>query len=699
MDTIAIDAASDTTNPATLLDTARSAVRVGRYAQAEEACQTIVQDHPDQSDAWFLMGLAALRSGKTDLAIPHLRRAVEIRRGYTPYRLALGQALLKTGDAKRALAHFEDSLVLSPLSHEAAFGQANALVQLERTSEAPIFQKHALSLLRRHVAAQFRDRLGAASVRAITNIGSIARSNEARRFRVTMSLARRLERKGQFVAAYNEFSNAHEINPEDHNPLHAMGRLAFEAENYLLSEINLKRAHEMVPHNRDIRCNYGRTLSRMAKHELALSYLESLYAEAPENLRYLLSLGWARYRAGQSQRAILDFDMVLEQSPQSVEAHYGRARALVDAGQAGEAKLWFHRTISLSPDHAGALRELANLKDLNPSDMAFHHLSGALEDPTVPAARRAVLEMAAGASHINCKSHKDGIVHYRRGNLLKDVAFDIEAYRGFVDELITTFDADHFAHIPDYGSASDIPVFVLGMPRSGTSLVEQILASHSAVHGAGERENMFQLADELGERLNDSRSYPGCVENLTIETSQGIAEDFLRNLRRNSPKALRIVDKMPGNFHHVGLITSLFPNARIIHCQRDPRDTCLSIFFGDFVGSHPYSYDLNNLGLYHREYERLMAHWHEVLPGRILNVPYEGVVENQEEWSRKMLAFCGLDWESACLEFHKTQRNVRTRSNVQVRQPIYRSSLARWKAYQDDLEPLLDGLEGRLRID
>jgi hypothetical protein len=215
------------------------------------------------------------------------------------------------------------------------------------------------------------------------------------------------------------------------------------------------------------------------------------------------------------------------------------------------------------------------------------------------------------------------------------------------------------------------------MPRSGTSLIEKILASHSRVHSSGEREKMLQLADQRPEQLNDSRPYPACVDALTKESSANMADRFLGILKRANPHAARITDKMPGNFHHIGLIATLFPNAKIIHCLRDPRDTCLSIFFGDFVGSHPYSYDLTNLGRYFRQYERLMTHWHEVLPGRILDVKYEDLVAEQEDELRRMVTFCGLDWEARCLDFHKTSRNVRTRSNAQVRQPIYRSSIER----------------------
>ncbi len=432
----------------------------------------------------------------------------------------------------------------------------------------------------------------------------------------------------------------------------------------------------------------------MALHDEALRILEDVHDRHPDAVRPLLALGWARYRAGQSQRAIGDFDAALLTSPRSVEAHYGRARALVDAGQIGEGKRWLRRTLALEPTHAGALRELAILKELTPADRAYDALQSQLADPDVPAQRRAVLHMAAGAAHTNDKSHAEGFIHWQKGNALKDVVFDIEAYTRYTDGIRAAFDGAQIERTKGWGNPSEIPVFVLGMPRSGTSLVEQILASHSHVHGAGEREEMLRLADGLADPLNDSRAYPACVSSLTREKTDRIAGDFLSILRRSAPRAARIIDKMPGNFHHVGLIATLFPKAKIIHCIRDPRDTCLSIFFGDFVGSHPYSYNLTNLGRYYRQYEQLMHHWHDVLPGRILDIHYEDMIEDQEGRSRELVKFCGLDWERACLEFHKTRRNVITRSNAQVRQPIYRSSLGRWKTYEEELKPLTDALAG-----
>ncbi|MBT4906807.1 MAG: tetratricopeptide repeat protein [Rhodospirillaceae bacterium] len=513
-----------------------------------------------------------------------------------------------------------------------------------------------------------------------------------------MTLARWLTKRGDPNAAFVALERAQRAAPDDPRPLAELARQAFDAENFLLALEYLERAREVAPQSLDVSCEYGRLLSRIARHEDAFSVLEDAHLQNPDAIRPLLLLGWARYRAGQSQRAVSDFDAVLERQPTSIEAHYGRARALIDAGDMSDAKRWLYRTIALSPGHAGALRELANLKDLAPGDTQFGGLISAIEDDTSPPQRRAVLHMAAGASCHNVKAYADAFDHYRNGNLLKDVVFDIRSYAGHIDALIAGFDRHHFERTKGWGNPSEVPVFILGMPRSGTSLVEQILASHSHVHGSGEREEMLQLADQLSEQLNDSRPYPACVEGLSSSSSKDIAEQFLGALKRAAPHAARITDKMPGNFHHVGLIATLFPNAKIIHCRRDPRDTCLSIFFGDFVGSHPYSYDLTNLGRYHRQYERLMAHWHEVLPGRILDVSYEDLVDQQEDGSRRMVAFCDLDWEARCLEFHKTSRNVKTRSNAQVRQPIYRSSIERWRPYEAHLEPLFAALSAPAEV-
>ena len=694
MDIVANSARDDGKSFSELLSTARDAMQRGSFGEAEETCGNILEAHPDQPDAWFLMGLAALRNGNAEAAMQHLGRAVDMRRGYAPYRIAMGQACLKTGDGDAAARHFQTASLLTPQSHEAVLGYAESLSLQEQPAAAAEAQKLALSLLRKHVGGGIRRRFDEKLTDMATAISDLAGRENTRTFTKAFRLARRLESRGDTVRAREAYTQALEAQPADIRTLHALGRLAFESDDFVPAREWLFQARLLAPDNLEITCDYARTLSRMAFHDDALPLLEDAHAAAPDAIRPLLLLGWARYRAGQSQQAIADFDAVLERAPRTIDAHYGRARALVDAGQSGEAKKWLRRTLKLEPSHAGALRELANLKELTPTDPAFAALESELADPGISAQRRSVLHMAAGAAFINAEAHAKGFEHWRKGNALKDVVFDIEAYSRFAGSIRETFDHKHFERTEGWGNASDAPLFVLGMPRSGTSLVEQILASHSHVHGAGEREDMLRLADHLGEELNDTRAYPACVDSLDSAAASRIADDFLRHLKRADPHAARIVDKMPGNFHHVGLIATLFPNARIVHCVRDPRDTCLSIFFGDFVGSHAYSYDLTNLGRYYRVYQQLMRHWHDVLPGRILDVAYEDVIEDQEARSRELVAFCGLEWEPACLDFHKTRRNVRTRSNDQVRRPIYRSSLGRWKTYEHELEPLLAALDG-----
>ncbi|MBT3398881.1 MAG: tetratricopeptide repeat protein [Rhodospirillaceae bacterium] len=692
MDMSILDGRTDGPGLNDLLEHARDAVRGGRLGEARDTCESLIEAHPEQPDAWFLSGMTALRNDDTDKAHTHLSRAVDMRRGFAPYRIALGQTLRRLGDSDGAYRQFHDAWILDPRNHEAVFGLAAARAAKGNRAEATHLQRMALRLLRRNVGRHFgRKILGyAAGINAF--VRTIPGAGPSREFRSAMMLARWLTKRGDNGGAFAALERAQRVAPDDARPVIELGRQAFDAENFMLALEYLEHAHEVAPRSLDAKCEYGRVLSRLARHEAAFAILEDAHLQNPDAIRPLLLLGWARYRAGQSQRAISDFDAVLEQLPSSTEAHYGRARALIDAGELVDAKRWLQRCIALSPGHAGALRELANMKDLAPGDPNFHGLIAAIENDATPAQRRAVLHMAAGASCHNVKAYDDAFDHYRNGNLLKDVVFDITSHTKYIDNLIETFDRQHFERTQAWGNPSDVPVFILGMPRSGTSLVEQILASHSRVHGSGEREEMLQLVDQLSDNLNDSRPYPACVTGLTENSTNHIAERFLGILRRSDPHAARITDKMPGNFHHVGLIATLFPNAKIIHCQRDPRDTCLSIFFGDFVGNHTYSYNLTNLGRYHRQYQRLMAHWHEVLPGRILDVKYEDLVERQEDRSREMVAFCGLDWEARCLDFHKTSRNVRTRSNAQVRQPIYRSSIARWRPYAAHLEPLLAAL-------
>ncbi len=283
---------------------------------------------------------------------------------------------------------------------------------------------------------------------------------------------------------------------------------------------------------------------------------------------------------------------------------------------------------------------------------------------------------------------------FRAGNDLRKAGhrYQPEEESLFVDRLMASFNKELFGEKERIGNRSERPVFIVGMPRSGTTLVEQILASHPQVHGHGELEEMAELVRGLSERLGSRQPYPECVKTLDEITAGSLAEAHLAQLERHGCGVVRSIDKMPHNFLHLGLIALLFPRARLIHCLRDPLDTCLSCYFQDFGSRHRFSCDLEQLGRCYRNYQRLMAHWHATLPRPILDVPYEGLVHDQELWCRKLIDFLGLPWDERCLTYYKTERPVLTSSAWQVRQPIYTSSVGRWRHYAKHLGPLFSSL-------
>ena len=270
--------------------------------------------------------------------------------------------------------------------------------------------------------------------------------------------------------------------------------------------------------------------------------------------------------------------------------------------------------------------------------------------------------------------------------------FSIEEWTQRIDETISAFDADLFWRTRCFGDADPQPIFVFGMPRSGTSLVEQILSSHSGVHGAGEILAMPNCTRRLVAEIGPDTNYPSAVSRISAQLARHLATSYLNELRGTRFDAERITDKLPGNYAHLGLIAIILPEARLIHCRRNPLDVCLSNYMQHFGEGHGYTYDLTELGLVYRQYDRVMQHWRDVLPVQIHEVTYENLIVDQERHSRELIAFCGLEWEPACLDFFANDRAVATASQWQVRQPIYRSSVERWRQYEAHLGELMEAL-------
>ena len=365
--------------------------------------------------------------------------------------------------------------------------------------------------------------------------------------------------------------------------------------------------------------------------------------------------------------------------------------ALLEMGKASDGVGEFKRALEKAPDHAGVHFNLS-LTVRGADDVALAAVYGALDSDPLTSENEMLLRFAA-ANRLHAAGRFDeAFAEYVRANNLVKAGYDPAAMDAELAAMTRVFDPDFFAAHASQGSDSDLPIFVVGMPRSGTSLVEQVLASHPDVFGAGERRTFNLVPTALPGFVGSKEDYPDCLAAMDKDHVRRLSGQLLDEMRKLAPDHGRVVDKLPGNFMHLGLIRLLFPRATIIHCRRNPMDTCLSCFVMRFRGNLPFAYALDDLAHYYNLYLRLMSHWGEVLPGGVIDVDYESLVAAPDTEIPRLIEACGLDWDDRCLRPHETDRPVRTASLVQVRAPINTSSVERWRRYENHLGPLLRGL-------
>jgi tetratricopeptide (TPR) repeat protein len=378
------------------------------------------------------------------------------------------------------------------------------------------------------------------------------------------------------------------------------------------------------------------------------------------------------------------FEKALKYQPRNADALFGLALLTMTEGSFDQTGAMLSRALQVNPGMPRALASQAGLRKMTPSDGAWLKNAEEVAASEIAPLDESELRFAIAKYYDDVEDFKRAFENYKRANeLLKSVAepYDREAHKGFVDGVIRAYTKEAVARVDSGSSNSTKPVFVVGMPRSGTTLAEQIIASHPSAKGAGELEFW----------ANAVREHEALIQQgpPNESTRTKLAEAYLRVLDARSGDALRIVDKTTVNSNYLGVIHSVFPNARIIYMQRDPIDTCLSCYFQKFVLSLNFTMDLSDLADYYRQHRRLMAHWRAVLPpGTILDLPYEELVADQEGWTRKIMDFLGLEWNERVLNFHETKREVATASFWQVRQKIFKSSVQRWRNYEKFIGPL-----------
>ena len=467
------------------------------------------------------------------------------------------------------------------------------------------------------------------------------------------------------------------------------------------AEFLLESAVKLEPDNAAVRIDYIQVLRKRQKFERALEQANQLLDKGPDNPQFMSLYAIESMQTGDYATALDTFDRVLEKVPGDPVTLTSKGHALKTHGDYEDAVKAYRAALASAPGHGEAYYSLANLKVYSFDDDEIATMQALVNDGNLPYMDRVYLHFALGKGFEDAGDYATSFDYYERGNRLKKSQSRYDAVQMTADfaaqrEVCT---AEFFAERKGYGHEAPDPIFILGLPRAGSTLLEQILSSHSRVDGTLELPNILSLSQRLRRlgRERDAVPYPQNLAQLTSEKCREYGAEFMRETRIHRQDAPFFIDKMPNNFRHLGLIRLILPNAKVIDARRHPMACCFSGFKQLFAEGQEFTYDLADIGTYYRDYVHLMDHWDEVLPGFVLRVSHQDVVDDLEAEVRRILDFCGLPFEQACLDFHRTERNIRTPSSEQVRQPINRSGLDYWRNYEPWLGPLKAALGSDIR--
>jgi len=499
-----------------------------------------------------------------------------------------------------------------------------------------------------------------------------------------------MQHNGRLDDAAACFRRALSINPADAiagnnlgTVLREQGKLAEAMECYRTA-IRLKPRYAQA-HN-----NLGTALHEQCRTRDAIeSYRKALKAE-PRFAQAHYNLGVSLQSDGTHQQALYHYEKALEIAPDLVDAVAAIARMHEKEGRFDDARKQLEPYLDARPPASIAVAYAILSRHTQDQQRAATLLEEALPQASLSPIQRQEMEFMLGDLYDDLGEYDRAFHHYQTANSLRPGRFDATAYQAQIEAIAQEVDHQLVARLGSVADAGDRPIFIVGMPRSGTSLIEQILASHPDVHGAGELPHLGALVHELQQQAHTP--YPHVLADMSPDGARDIGRKYLKLLDGISKTARFVTDKMPHNFLFLGLISAALPGAKVIHCIRNPMDTCLSIYFHNFNSNHPYSNDLQDLGRYYQGYMALMEHWREVLGTRLFEVKYEDLIANQQQQTEELLAFCDLGWNDACLDFHKNRRIVNTPSYGQVRKPIYHSSVERWRNYEAHITPLKNAL-------
>ena len=603
----------------------------GKTHEAYAALREALHLDPRNPQALNNLGIVHYDRREFDDAIAAYRGALEINKSYPEAHNNLGNALRAVGKAEEAIDHYQKAILLRENYPEAYNNMASVLRDLGQMPEA----EHAY----RKAIGQRKDYIDAYVNLAIL-LDSTDRSDEALRM----------------------LSEAMKINANHRGTLIQVARIQQHKANYEQAEQAARLALKVDPNSAEAHSVLAGVLHETDRLEAALAECEAALRLKP---------------------GLID-----------MQSLYGVC--LKSLNRLDEARIQFGKTLAMVPNAFGVYANLADLQKFTREDPNFQAMERIFAEAPDPDSDRFMpLHFAIGKAYDDIGDYKKAIEHFKKGADIKrgKLTYDEPQTLGFFDSIREVFDEALMKNPPYQGKSTEVPVFIVGMPRSGSTLVEQVLSNHPDTFGAGEIKEFSRQMNLLRSRFPGLPKYPQMMKKLNEAQFDLLAGNYLGKLVALSPQSARITDKLLTNYYFVGLLHILYPKAKIIHTRRNPVDTCLSAYTKLFKDDMPHSYDLGELGRYYRKYDELMAHWDRVLPpGVMKTVVYEDVVNDMPTMARELISFLNLPWDDACLNFHESSRPVKTASVVQVRQPVYSSSVGRYKRYGERLQPLIDAL-------
>ncbi len=670
----------------------------GKLEQAEILLNQIIANNPSHADALHLLGIIAYQVGKIPLAIQLIEQAIQSNAHVARFHSNLGEMhrLLKAIDS--SIQCGQQAVILDPNLATAWSNLGISYYDAKQYEQAKTCHQRALAI----------NPLLSCS---LNNLGSIYKTQD------------------HMKLAIDFYQAAISASPHFVEPLNNLGVLFLQKQEFKQAWQYLNRAIVLAPTFADAHCNLGLTLLGLEQSANALVHFEKAlqlkpdYAEAyygyakvylhqhnftesecfirkammlnPEQVEFYQVLAAIYHEQGHYTQALIYLDQALAMDPSFSNLYLSKGNILMEMGEISRAEEQFlkvttHTNLDTRVNAHYSLVQLGKVKTDHGSLQALLSITKDLQ--ALSPNKLECLYFALGKCYDDMGEWEKAFQYFTEGCRLKrqHITYNIMEQIQFTDKLIHSFTQQTLEHLQTFANPSALPIFIVGMPRSGSTLVEQVLSEHSQVYGAGELKYLNNLIQRPIKNQLSTLYYPENILHLSPEICRVIPDNYVAYLRHHSPNAIRITDKMPYNFIAIGLIHALLPNAKIIHVKRNPIDTCLSCYTKLFTEGQLYSYDLTELGQYYQCYERVMNHWRRILPADAwLEIEYEAMVNNLEVEARRLIEFCDLDWEPSCLNFYQSKRQVRTASFVQVRQPIYTSSVERWRRYEQELAPLI----------